>query len=1196
MQTSQNKNFTNAFNSFAQSKDFPVQLDSIPNNDTKLTGGSLSGYGSITESAHKGKIVLYVSHPYKDKSIPKIVCFTHKHGGVSATFDGKQYVGSAIDATTLCDSIYSDLADIEPPAAGEKVAPASNKTFNLVKAHLNDPRNKAKKQLPNRYLADKGLSNSDWDFHFQGVPLYLKSDDESKAYSDGLAYRNGLYVPFFDVNHELVAYQLIIDRYAAPKTKQRGKTIVETGGFTASEYTPTAKYVDSPKRFYVEFEGGSRGAYCLIGNEYDPQQGEIIAVEGLATGLAIIKINPAACVVICGSSINIKPVVNTLLEQAVTSWFEGLKRIIICADNDIVKFREQLASGNKNALNTGIYAAVQAHVAHKDNALGVDIAVCSIPDNVALEHGLSDFDDYRQYLATVGKTLSSWQSYQLDVTQLLKNPLEFCSESKAKALCGNDIVRAAITRALHIKNLSAHFDKMGTFTRTQLVNERYLSNGLDMVKLMNTKGLTFIKSPMGTGKTTFIKELFSSLNQYGKTGLYTCPSRALTRQMRDSLSRVDGLNVIHYKDVGGRDLTLVSNFIGITTINSLWRFGGVKPHTVVIDESEQLLSVITSKIIEYPQSTMDYLRDFCVNAQHVILCDAQMSKLTVDTMQRIKPNADSLLIHNTFKMAKDKHVTMLSTKGEFWAKFDELLKAGKKVYICTGSKHEARALSEFMKHRYPTIACLTLVANDDDDVKLLATLENINNEVLKYQVVIASPVVSSGVSIDKTHFDVVMGCFLPHMLLTPSLVTAVQQLGRVREVKELYVFFQDRRNAKLEIDPAKLLKYKKHELRFVANPKQVYDAVTGVVTVVPTYPDHVLLHYENEAKQNLLDRQPKESFLFLLNEEGYQVTFEPESTALNDHGRALRKEARAVSKAKYHNAIAAASYASIEQVAALKAKNLKSKEEYAAIVKNTACEFMGLESTDFTAAHSELWASGLESKINRLELLKTHDDLVSTRDKEAHESAVEKSTEYTTFELLKSRKWIDGVVLSAFFDSDGNHYENVCNTSPSVIKAKNTLLRDESLLKLKRINVGQLRLAPIKIFSEQLKGMGFDCKKKQVRIGKDAFDKDIFARYYTASINPDIDCVLQHRESLCIASHLDNPVSMFLGCDKPNDETCNRGKWANISLGENDKFPCYKTLESVGNSDNYPDYHLGIDPNIEAPPAYLCEDVPIAYY
>lgn len=1073
-----------------------------PHKTYRLSKANLKQFVKVTKGSPRFTVA------YGTDLAPTITLHTFK-----TSIDGSQYVGSAIDSKTLCDATYSDLEDIEPPAAGEKVASASNKTFNLVKAHIEASLHSPKKQIPSVYLAKKGLSDSNWDWHFQGLPLYLKSDDESKSYSDGLAYRNGLYAPFFDVNHELVAYQLIIDRYEVPNTKQRGKVIVETSGFVDSEYTPTAKYVGSPKRFYTEFKGGSRGAYCLIGNEYDPQQGEIIAVEGLATGLAIIKINPAACVVICGSSINIKPVVKTLLEQAAKGEFEGLKRIIICADNDIAKFNAQLASGNTAACNAGIYTAVQAHVAHKDNALGVDIAICKIPDNVALEHGLSDFDDLRQHLATVGKTLSSWQDYQLDVAQLLKNPLEFCSESKANALCGDAIVR----RALHIKDLSAQFDEMGTFTHKMLVNEEHLSKGLDTAKILDTKGLIFIKSPMGTGKTVFIRKLFKLLQQRGETGIYTCPSIALTRQMRDELRNKDGLNVIHYSDAGGCDLTLVSNFVGITTINSVWRFGGVKPHAVIIDESEQLLPVITSKIIDYPQSIMDSLREFCVNARTVILCDAQMSKLSVDTMQRIKPNVDSLLIHNVFQTAKDKRIYMLSTKGEFWAKLEQLLNEGKKVYISTSSKHEARALSEFIKHRYPEISLLTLVANDEDDVTLSVKLENIDEEVRKHQVVIASPVVSSGVSIDVNHFDVIMGYYLPHTPYTPSLVTAVQQLGRVRKVKELYVFFQDRQNPKLETDPAKLLQDDIEKLRKLA--REAGNGAAFLLDIAPLeYPAHVLMHYENKAKQNLLDRQPKESFLFLIDEEGYQRKFEPENPVASKHGGRLRAEYRGIAKAKYHNAIAAAPEMHIDDVAELKRRTNKTKENYLSMSKAEACHFMGLESRDFTAAHSELWASGLQSKINRLELLKTHDDLVSKRDKEAYEKAVEHATVLTDFELLQPRKWIDSVVLSAFFDEEGKPYEEVHNASPSVIKARDTLLSDKTLLKSMKVNEGQLRMYPLKVLKEQMRGMGYDftCTRPYID-GKQA-------RCYTAVLNPDIACVLQRREQLGISGHLDKPV------------------------------------------------------------------------
>jgi hypothetical protein len=1100
-----------------------------PNKTYRLSKTTVKQFVKVTKGSPRFTIA------YDADLVPTITLHTFK-----ASIDGEQYIGSAIDSKTLCDSNYSDLSDIEPPAAkGEKVISASNAVFNAVKAHVAASLLNPKKQIPNRYLADKGLSNSDWSLHFQGVPIYLP-EDESKV------YRNGLYVPFFDVNHELTAYQLIIDMYEVPKTKRRGKFLVETGDFTASEYTPTARYVKSPKRFFTEFEGGKAGAYSVIGNEYDPQQGEIFVLEGLATAISFLRTRPAACGVISGSAGNTSPCVQTLLNQANKGEFEGLKRIVICADNDIVTFHRMQENGNAQACNAGIYAGVQAYIAHKDNALGVDIALCSIPNDVALNHAATDFDDYRQHLATVGKTLSDWQHYQRDVAQLLNNPLEFCSESKANALCGNEIVRRAIQRAL----LSNYFGEMGAFTHKMQINERHLSKGVNTESLLNTKGLIFIKSPMGTGKTVFIERYFEKLQQRGETGLYMCPSRALTRQMRDSL-RNAGLKVVHYKDAGGRDLTLVTDIIGITTINSVWHFDGVKPHTVVIDESEQLLPVITSSIIEFPQSTSDILTTLCLNAHNVIVCDAQMSKFSVETMQRIKPNVDSLLIHNTFMTAKNKRVTMLSSKGAFWAKFEELLKAGKKVYVSTTSKQEARALSEFMKNRYPSITCLTLVANDDDDVTLLATLENINNEVLKYQVVIASPVVSSGVSIDNTHFDVVMGYYLPHNQSTPSLVTAVQQLGRVRKVKELYVFFQDRQSPKLETAPAKLLKYKEHELRYVAIPKRGYDAVTGAVTVVTTYPNHVLLDYANKAKQNLLDRSQLESFLFLLREEGYQIAFEPENPVASKQGGLLRAEYRDIAETKQHNAIAAAPEILIEQVAELERAHLKTKEEYLSMAKAKACDFMGIASKDFTAAHSELWASGLQSKVERLELLKTHDDLVSKRDIEAYETAVEKSTELTTFESKQAQKWILETVHAAYFDEEGNHYPNVCNTSPSVIKARDTLLSDKTLLKSRGVNVGQLLIKPLKVLCEQMKGMGYDVSCTKARIdGK-------YVRYYTAALNPDIACVLQRREQLGIATHLDN--SVHSECAPP--QICGMGKWENISLGENDNFPCHKTAQ-----------------------------------
>lgn len=97
-----------------------------------------------------------------------------------------------------------------------------------------------------------------------------------------------------------------------------------------------------------------------------------------------------------------------------------------------------------------------------------------------------------------------------------------------------------------------------------------------------------------------------------------------------------------------------------------------------------------------------------------------------------------------------------------------------------------------------------------------------------------------------------------------------------------------------------------------------------------------------------------------------------------------------------------------------------------------------------------------------------------------------------------------------------------------------------------------------------------------------------WVRYYTAKLNPDIEKVLQRREKL--------GIGMFSGVVTTLDQ--------NISLAENKKKSCqditnhmdYPDYAAYQSDDNYPDYHLGIDPNIEAPPAYLREDVPIDFY
>jgi hypothetical protein len=98
----------------------------------------------------------------------------------------------------------------------------------------------------------------------------------------------------------------------------------------------------------------------------------------------------------------------------------------------------------------------------------------------------------------------------------------------------------------------------------------------------------------------------------------------------------------------------------------------------------------------------------------------------------------------------------------------ETIENGQRALVVTNCKRQARQLylaaqKQDKKHLY--------ISGDnpgDIDVKLL--FENVNREAPNYDLIVTSPSVSSGISIDEDIFGFVGGIFEPK-LFTPMLVT-----------------------------------------------------------------------------------------------------------------------------------------------------------------------------------------------------------------------------------------------------------------------------------------------------------------------------------------------------------------------------------------------------------------------------------------
>lgn len=90
---------------------------------------------------------------------------------------------------------------------------------------------------------------------------------------------------------------------------------------------------------------------------------------------------------------------------------------------------------------------------------------------------------------------------------------------------------------------------------------------------------------------------------------------------------------------------------------------------------------------------------------------------------------------------------------------------------------------------YDDINCIALNKNSHSKADEKAFLADPHAESLKYDVVIANSVISSGVSVEHDHFDYVAG-FASGQSVQPT--DFYQMIGRVRYIKEFHLFINQK--------------------------------------------------------------------------------------------------------------------------------------------------------------------------------------------------------------------------------------------------------------------------------------------------------------------------------------------------------------------------------------------------------------------
>lgn len=355
------------------------------------------------------------------------------------------------------------------------------------------------------------------------------------------------------------------------------------------------------------------------------------------------------------------------------------------------------------------------------------------------------------------------------------------------------------------------------------------------------EGLTFIRSPKGTGKTESMVHLIEDAVIRRRKIAVTDPEffihefkdidlddlealepddehapqslmertdyRVLLIGHRRALIRnlCERLKLYCYLDDMDKRAALIPDYrkdhYGVC-LDSIYKVSFTsKPYDlIIIDEVEQVLAHLLAETVDDASGYFSALKQLISTAKNVVVLDADVdwcSFLTLTTMRSGTTSKDrssqvNVLI-NEYKV-ENQAIEVVSSRNELLGQIKKDVADGRKIYVSSNSKSRIERTAAALKEEFPQVPLLYVTSENSNDEEMQDFITNIKHEILKYQVVLASPSLSTGIDItfpdDEKIFDCVYGIYEP---LINTHTEIDQQLARVRHPKDIKVWISPRK-------------------------------------------------------------------------------------------------------------------------------------------------------------------------------------------------------------------------------------------------------------------------------------------------------------------------------------------------------------------------------------------------------------------
>jgi len=313
-----------------------------------------------------------------------------------------------------------------------------------------------------------------------------------------------------------------------------------------------------------------------------------------------------------------------------------------------------------------------------------------------------------------------------------------------------------------------------------------------------------IKSPKNTGKTYTFQGWTELAIKAGERRVLI-----ITHRINLGTQLADKLGVPYLSEVA--ETPEGSHFGLALCIDSLhpnsqarFNFENWKGAYIVLDETVQLInhllnsSTCRKERVRIIKTFRSLLRYVIKTGGKIFCADADLNDSTLNFIQKEAglSNDDVYLINNDYKFNEPWNIYSFggTNPAELIQVLDAQLVEGKKVLLCVSgqkvkSKFGSQILESWFAERYPHLRILRIDSESvaDKNHPAFGCVGRLNEIIKDYDLVLATPTIETGVSIDAEHFDSVFGIFQG----VQAADSVRQFLSRYRPIVDRYIWVRE---------------------------------------------------------------------------------------------------------------------------------------------------------------------------------------------------------------------------------------------------------------------------------------------------------------------------------------------------------------------------------------------------------------------